>query len=86
MMRLVFLAMAAAAMLVATAASAADNDPTGDRQVKNRARLEDLQALEAIQKRREYQMQQQIYRELDRQVIPPPRPEVPIMQPGGVRR
>lgn len=87
MIRLAFLTIAAAFMLaLAAPASAADNDTSADREVKNRARLEELQALEAIQKRREYQLQQQIYRELDRQVVPPPRPDVPIMQPGGVRR
>ncbi|RUM99828.1 hypothetical protein EET67_02795 [Pseudaminobacter arsenicus] len=87
MMRLAFLTMAAMAMLVLAApASAADNDPPTERQIKNRARPEDLQALEAMQKRREYQQQQQIYRELDRPITQPPRLEVPIMQPGGVRR
>lgn len=86
-MRLGFLTIAAAfLMALAAPAFAADNDTSADREVKNRARLEELQALEAIQKRREYQLQQQIYRELDRPIIQPPRLEVPIMQPGGVRR
>lgn len=86
-MRLAFLTIAASLLMaLAAPAFAADNDTSADREVKNRARLEELQALEAIQKRREYQLQQQIYRELDRQTVPPPRPDVPIMQPGGVRR
>lgn len=86
--RLALLTLAATAMLaLAAPASAADNDTTAEREVKNRAQLEELQALEAIQKRREYQMQQQQYREQDRQITTtPPRLEVPIMQPGGVRR
>ena len=86
-MRLAFLTIAASLLMaLAAPAFAADNDTSADREVKNRARLEELQALEAIQKRREYQLQQQIYRELDRQTVPPPGPDVPIMQPGGVRR
>lgn len=84
MTRLV-LAMIAALFLVVPA-SAAENDTSADREVKNRARLEELQALEAIQKRREFQLQQQQYREQDRQVIQPPPLDVPIMQPGGIRR
>lgn len=86
MMRLAFLTIAAAFMMTLAWPAAADNDTSADREVKNRATAAELQALEAIQKRREFQQQQQINRELDRQPAQLVRPDVPIMQPGGVRR
>ncbi|TIS48043.1 hypothetical protein [Mesorhizobium sp.] len=75
---LLSVALAAAALLgAASYASAQVVIPT------NRNALiqqNELQALRNQLQRQQFQQQQQFYREQDRQVVPKPRPEVPIVK------
>ena len=79
------LAALAAALLTVSPANALVTDPLtrSDRTLLQlRGRIIDLQALERIERRRDFQDQQQRYREDDRRMnqVPKPRPEVPRFQ------
>lgn len=80
-MKLMLPVMAAAA-IAASPVHALVNDPLtpSDRALLTlRGRVIDLQALERIERRRDFQQQQQYYRDLDRRTnqARPPRPEIP---------
>ena len=75
----------ATAMIMASPAGAFVTDPLTPSErtlLQLRGRIGDLQTLERAQRRRDFQDQQQLYRDLDRRInqLPKPRPEVPRMQ------
>ncbi len=79
MFRFGFPALVMSALLTASALSSASAQvviPTNRNGLIQQGQLQQLQnRLE----RQQYQQQQQIYRELDRQTAPKPRPDVPVL-------
>ena len=81
----------ATAMIMASPAGAFVTDPlTRSDRIYHQLRppVGTLPTLERAERRRDYQYQQQRYREQDRRMnqVPRPRPEVPIFQPCGIQR
>jgi hypothetical protein len=61
---------------VAQPVAAQSVNPSANRLLQQNQQLQLRNSLQ----RQQYQQQQQIYRELDRRVVPQPRPEVPVVR------